>query len=73
MEKNTILAIALSIGVLITWNVLFPPPPPPEPLPVENVQMQEEEQIAEATSGRVVASTKTARAATASVTTQAVS
>ncbi|MDP7464034.1 MAG: hypothetical protein QF614_06055, partial [SAR324 cluster bacterium] len=73
MEKNTILAIALSIGVLITWNVLFPPPPPPEPLPVETVQMQEEEEVAEATSGAVIASTKTARTATASVTTQAVS
>jgi len=67
MEKNTILAIALSIGVLITWNVLFPPPPPPEPPPAEAVQVQEEEEVAMAGSGTEVASAETANTATASV------
>ncbi|MFZ9114715.1 MAG: membrane protein insertase YidC, partial [bacterium] len=29
MEKQTLLAIALSAAVLIGWQFLFPPPPPP--------------------------------------------
>ena len=73
MEKNTILAIALSVGVLITWNVLFPPPPPPKPVPAETVQVQEEEEVAEAASGTAVATPEAASVATASVTTQEVS
>ena len=28
MEKQTLLAIALSAAVLIGWQFLFPPPPP---------------------------------------------
>jgi len=73
MEKNTILAIALSIGVLITWNVLFPPPPPPEPLPAETVQIQEEEEVREATARTRVASAETASTTATFVATQEVS
>ena len=28
-QRNLILAMALSIGVLLGWNFLFPPPAPP--------------------------------------------
>lgn len=73
MEKNTILAIALSIGVLITWNVLFPPPPPPESLPAETVQIQEEEEVVEATARTRGTSAETASTTATFVATQEVS
>ena len=43
-NRNLILAIALSFGVLVIWQVLFPPPEPPEQpqQQVENVEVPSE-------------------------------
>jgi YidC/Oxa1 family membrane protein insertase len=56
MEKNTFLAIGLSIAIMLVWSVLFPPPkapPPAENVAQEETLPDEEQAIVEGTTRAV--------------------